>query len=54
MACTVLVSERWIRLLTKLEPMPVGMAWRGIVVWESGWTGRIGGYPVEVSCTFGH
>jgi hypothetical protein len=33
MGCTVLVVERWILLLTKLEPMPVGMAWRGSEAW---------------------
>ena len=49
MGCTVLVLGRWILLLTKLVPMPVGMAWRGLGVWGRGFWG-FEGYPVEVSC----
>ena len=36
MGCTVLVLERWIVPLTKLEPMPVEMAWMGLGAWGEG------------------
>jgi len=49
MACTVLVSERLILLLTKLVPMPVAMVWKGIWAWGEGGLGRFGGDPVGVS-----
>lgn len=51
MARTVLVVERWTLLLTKLVPMPVGMAWRGSGAWGEGWWGRSGRYPIDVSCS---
>lgn len=44
MGCTVLVLGRWILLLTKLVPMPVGMAWKGIWAWSEG---RSVGDPVR-------